>query len=70
MRWAGHVDGMPTTRLPLNMLSSWVRTKRPSGAPRLTYGRTLNKAPRKANFDTNTWHVLAKDKLEWRRLIR
>ena len=70
LRWAGHVARMPTTRLPRKMLSSWVRTKMPHGAPRLTYDRTLNKALRKANVDKNTWHVQAHDKLGWRLLIK
>ena len=63
LRWAGHVARMPKTRLPRKMLSSWVRAKRPCGAPRLTYGRTLNKALRKANVDKNMWHVQAQNKL-------
>ena len=36
----------------------------------LLYGRTLNKALRKANIDKNTWHVKAQGKLGWRLLIK
>ena len=70
LRWAGHVARMPTTRLPRKMLSSWVRNKRPCGAPRFTYGRTLKKALRKANLDVNNWHEMAENKMKWRNMIK
>ena len=41
LRWAGHVASMDFDRLPRKMLSSWVCTKRPSGAPEFTYGHGL-----------------------------
>ena len=63
LRWAGHVARMPTTRLPLKILSAWGRSKRPRGTQRLTYSGTLNKALSKANVDKNTRHVQAQDKL-------
>ena len=69
LRWAGHVIRMPWERLPRKMMSSWVRSKRPRGAPQLTYGRSLYKALRKAGVDTNTWHELAMDKPKWRAMI-
>ena len=43
LRWAGHVARMPFERLPRRMLSSWVPSRRPVGAPQMTYGRTLRK---------------------------
>ena len=66
LRWAGHVIRMPWSRLPRKMLSCWVRSKRPRGAPKYTYGRSLMKCLRKAKIDTENWHVLALDKLSWR----
>ena len=70
LRWAGHVARMPWDRLPRKMLSCWVRSKRPRGAPSFTYGRGLNKALRKANINPNSWHIIAQDKVEWRKMIR
>ena len=60
---------MPWSRLPRKMLSCWVRSKRPRGAPRYTYGRSLNKCLKKSGIDPNVWHVLALNKNEWRKLI-
>ena len=70
LRWAGHVIRMPWTRLPRKMISCWVRSKRPRGAPRYTYGRSLFKALKKAGIDVEQWHVLAGDKVKWRNIIR
>ena len=69
LRWAGHVARMDYSRLPRKMLSSWVRSKRPRGAPRFTYGRSLRKALRKANIEPATWQVCAQDRNDWRNLI-
>ena len=69
LRWAGHVIRMPWTRLPRKMISCWVRSKRPRGAPRYTYGRSLYKTLKKAGIDVNQWHVLAGDKMLWRKLV-
>ena len=68
LRWAGHVSRMPYSRLPRKMMSSWVRAKRPRGAPKLTYGRTLQKAFRKANVSPNDWQNVAEDREQWRRV--
>jgi hypothetical protein len=69
LRWAGHVARMPTSRLPRKFLSSWCRAKRPTGAPKLTYGRTLLKALKWAGIDASRWHVLAQDRGAWRETI-
>lgn len=66
LRWAGHVARMDFSRLPRKMLSSWVRSKRPRGAPQYTYGRGLMKSLRKAGVDTGTWWLQAGDRLQWR----
>ena len=70
LRWAGHVVRMPWTRLPRKMLSSWVRSKRPRGAPRYTYGRSLYKSLRKVGIEVNQWHLMASDKFMWRNIIK
>ena len=69
LRWAGHVARMDFTRLPRRMLSSWVPSKRPIGAPEYTYGRGLYKSLKKAGVDKNNWHDMAIDKSEWRKII-
>ena len=69
LRWAGHVARMPFNRLPRKMLSCWVRHKRPRGAPRFTYGRSLKKALKKANIQLDNWHEAAANRAEWRKSI-
>ena len=69
MAWAGHVIRMPWFRLPRKMISCWVRSKRPRGAPRFTYGRSLQKTLKKCNVDKSRWQIIAFDKLKWRNLI-
>ena len=69
LAWAGHVIRMPWFRLPRKMISCWVRSKRPRGAPRYTYGRSLYKTLKKCNIDTSSWHTIAFDKVRWRNLI-
>ena len=68
LRWAGHVARMPAHRLPRKMLSSWVRAKRPIGAPQLTYGRMLRKSMKNVRIDSQAWSVLAQDRENWRNL--
>ena len=70
LRWAGHVIRMNWSRLPRKMLSCWVRSKRPIGAPKYTYGRSLFKTLTKAGIDTDQWCVLASDREAWRKTIR
>ena len=69
LRWAGHVARMPAHRLPRKMLSSWVRSKRPRGAPQLTYGRMLRKSLKKMQIDPETWGINAQDRVQWRTLF-
>ena len=70
LRWAGHVIRMPWSRLPRKILSCWVRSKRPRGAPKFTYGRSLMNCLKKANIDRERWHLLACDRHSWRNRIR
>ena len=67
--WVGHVARMGFDRLPRLFLSSWVTDKRPVGAPEYTYGRGLYKALKKANIEKSNWHVLAQNRVEWRKLM-
>ena len=69
LRWAGHVARMHFSRLPRKMLSSWVRSKRPRGAPQYTYGRGLMKSLRRAGVDVESWWVQAEDRLQWRDIV-
>ena len=69
LRWAGHVSRMDFGRLPRRMMSSWVRSKRPRGAPRFTYGRALRKSLKKAGISTDTWTAQAMDRANWRNII-
>ena len=69
LRWAGHIARMDFDRLPRKMLSSWVCTKRPTGAPEFTYGRGLYKSLTKAGVNVKNWHELALDKSKWRKMI-
>ena len=70
LRWAGHVARMDFSRLPRKMLSSWVTNRRPRGAPRMTYGRGIRKALKKAGIALNEWSTLAQDRLLWRERIK
>ena len=57
-------------RLPRRLLSAWVPGKRPAGAPKMTYGRTLGKALKKFNITSDTWHELAAERGVWRETLR
>ena len=48
--WLGKVARMEMSRLPRQMLSTWVKNKRPVRRPRLTYGATVNKALKHFNL--------------------
>ena len=69
LRWAGHVARMGFERLPRKVLSSWVPSKRPIGAPEFTYGRSLYKGLRENGIDKVDWYVYAMNRGEWKQLI-
>ena len=69
LRWLGHVARMDQERLPRKLLTSWVRNKRPRGAPQFTYGRGVMKALKKADIDKDKWYSAAQDRDAWRSLI-
>jgi hypothetical protein len=69
LRWLGHVGRMPFERLPRKMLSSWCATKRPRGAPQMTYGRTIGKALAHFHIDPDLWPKLSSCRFSWRELI-
>ena len=60
LRWLGHVSRMKSERLPRKMLTSWVREKRPRGAPDFTYGRGVYKALRNVTVENKKLHYKAK----------
>ena len=70
LRWAGHVSRMSFDRLPRKMLSSWVPSKRPRGAPEFTYGRGLYKALKKVDVNRDSWHELASNREQWRTVVK
>mmetsp|Transcript_45670 Transcript_45670/g.147025 ORF Transcript_45670/g.147025 Transcript_45670/m.147025 type:complete len:122 (+) Transcript_45670:1726-2091(+) len=61
---------MDYDRLPRRMLSAWVPHRRPIGAPRMTYGRSIFKALAKFGIDSARWHLLAADRAAWRETLR
>ena len=70
LRWLGHVTRMDFDRLPRRMLSAWTPHKRPIGAPRLTYGRSMAKAMAVFDLEPSRWHVLAADRAAWSAMLR
>ena len=70
LRWLGHVARMDSERLPRKMLTSWVKEKRPRGAPEFTYGRGVYKALKKVNVDRDNWYQIAMDREKWRAVIK
>ena len=71
LRWLGHVSRMDfESRLPRRMLSSWVPHRRPTGAPSMTYGRSVSKALAHFHIDPARWHELAADRTAWRRMLK
>ena len=69
LRWLGHVARMSYDRLPRKLLSSWVPSKRPTGAPEFTYGRGVFKTLKKCKIDKCDWFNLALDRTKWSGLI-
>lgn len=69
LRWLGHVARMGYDRLPRKLLSSWVPSKRPKGAPQFTYGRGIYKCLKKCNIEKCGWFNFALNRLEWNGLI-
>ena len=68
--WAGHVSRMDFERLPRRMLSCWAPHKRPLGAPRMTYGRSLAKALDVFDLDHKKWPALAANRAAWRSTLQ
>ena len=66
LRWLGHVARKDKVRMPRKLLTSWVRHKRPRGAPEFTYGRGVTKALKKVDVGKDQWYSLAQDRSVWR----
>ena len=60
---------MSFERLPRKILSSWVKNRRPRGAPEFTFGCGMYKALRCANISKDNWFVLSQDRCEWCKMI-
>ena len=70
-RWLGHVRRMPfDSRLPRRLLSSWVPHRRPTGAPTMTYGRSVLKSLGKFGLDVTRWPELAAKRGAWRVMLK
>ena len=52
------------------MLSAWVPSKRPRGAPHMTYGRSLVRALDNFCISRERWHEHATDRAGWRKTLR
>ena len=71
LRWLGHVRRIDyERRLPRRMLSAWVPSRRPNGAPKMTYGRTVTKALDKFGVDVARWPELAANRPVWRTMLK
>ena len=71
LTWLGHVSRMDySKRLPRKMLSSWIPSKRPNGAPAMTYGRSICKALDQFNIDREIWPQMAADRDLWRETLK
>ena len=55
--------------LQQKMMSSWVRSKRPRGAPEMTYGRALKKKLKDARIEVESRHTIAGNSLSWRKIV-
>ena len=75
MTWAGHVARMSHTRLPRNILFSWINHPRPAGGQQMNYGRRLWKALGRDNdfvhafgegHSKANWVDAAQDRGRWR----
>ena len=60
--WPGHMARLDFDKLPRKMLSSWLCTKCPVGAPEYTYSCDMFKSLKEAAVNLNSWHELAHDK--------
>ena len=54
---------------PTTKEDAWVRYKRPRGVPQMTYGQTIKRLLKCANIEVDSWHILAADRLSWKKTI-
>ena len=66
MRWAGHVARMPEQRAPRQLLSSWVRAKRPIGRPHMTIAHSMRDTIKRAGLNSLSWISAASDRDHWK----
>ena len=59
LRWFGHVSRMPTTRLPRQLLQSWIPQPRPVGRPKMRISDTLSKTLKKRHLINNKCESLS-----------
>jgi hypothetical protein len=71
LRYLGHVERMGVHRLPYIALHGNIAEgKRPKGAPKMTFRRTVQVDLHRFGLDKATWMEVAKNREEWRRQLR
>ena len=71
LRWTGHVTRMPDERLPKKILYGELQVgKRSQGGQKKRYKDTLKASLKDFNIPTESWEQIAKDRTEWRGLIK
>ena len=71
MRWFGHVRRMDDGRIPKNILYGELAAgKRNTGRPLLRFKDVCKRDMKNLDINTDSWEVLASDRLGWRGTLR
>jgi len=69
LAWLGHVMRMDiNTRLPKQLLHSWLDSTRPRGRPQLNYGQAITRDLINAGLNPRLLSTFTTDRAEWRRV--